>query len=265
MVYTQTPSKKYDCVRRHRAIEKLVVRQSSLGEERLYYRFRRDRWYGGIFTSDCSGCGLLCKFCWLSEKAFYRPHQIGRYYSSVEVASRLIEGARQCGLRQLRISGGEPTIGRRHLLEVLDELMRQSCSKFILETNGILIGSERDYAEQLSIYPFLHVRVSFKGCSENEFESLTGAEPEGFTLQLQALRRLVEAGVSCHAAVMTSFSSSNALDMFCRRIGGINPRLANATEIEEVILYRQVVKRMKRYGIQPSVSHLPSSVPAQLV
>jgi uncharacterized Fe-S cluster-containing radical SAM superfamily protein len=48
-----------------------------------------------------------------------------------------------------------------------------------LETNGILIGEDATYAQELALYPFLHVRVSLKGCTEEEFARLTGADPSG--------------------------------------------------------------------------------------
>jgi len=258
-------SSNYDCVQRHGAIGKLVLRETSVGELKRYYRFRSDRWYGGVFTADCSGCGLQCRFCWLSDQAFYRPYQIGHYFSPVEVASRLMSGARNCGLDQLRISGGEPTIGKRHLTDVLKELGLQDCRKFILETNGVLIGSDQEYAEQLSKHRFLHVRVSLKGCSENEFRLLTGAQPEGFVLQLKALRRLVEARVSCHPSVMTSFSARDAFEALRKRIGEIDPRLREEIEVEETILYPQVTRRIRRYGLDPYVSHLPGNVPGRLI
>ncbi len=255
----------YDCVQRHKAIGKLVVRPSAAGELRRYYRFRSDRWYGGIFTADCSGCGLQCRFCWLSERAFCRPYQMGEYYGSVEVATRLMDGARRHRLDQVRISGGEPAIGKRHLLDLLGELKRQGCHKFILETNGILIGSEDDYAKQLSNYDFLHARVSFKGCSEDEFQLLTGAQPQGFALQFEALRRLLEAGVSCRPAVMISFSGKESFEVFQKRIEEIHPALKRELEVEEIILYPQVAKRIRQYGLEPHVSHLPGNVPNRLI
>ncbi|MGB9895946.1 MAG: molybdenum cofactor biosynthesis protein MoaA, partial [Thermoproteota archaeon] len=78
---------------------------------------------------------------------------------------------------------------------------------FILETNGILIGYNKKYAEELSKYKFLHVRVSLKGTNEEEFSKLTNAEPSAFRLQINALKNLLEENVSCHAAAMLSFSS----------------------------------------------------------
>jgi len=64
--------------------------------------------------------------------------------------------ARKHELNLLRISGGEHTIGKPHLLSVLENLQGKEF-KFILETNGILIAAKRDCAKSLSKYGFVHV------------------------------------------------------------------------------------------------------------
>jgi ABC-2 type transport system ATP-binding protein len=43
--------------------------------------------------------------------------------------------------------------------------------------------------QELALYPFVHARVSLKGCTEQEFTRLTGAAAEGFQLQLGALKK----------------------------------------------------------------------------
>jgi uncharacterized Fe-S cluster-containing radical SAM superfamily protein len=54
-------------------------------------------------------------------------------------------------IRQVRISGGEPLIGKDHLLKVLSALQHKKIH-FVLETNGILLG-EDDLA-RLGAVPF---------------------------------------------------------------------------------------------------------------
>jgi len=54
----------------------------------------------------------------------------------------------------------------------------------------------------------------------DDFRILNGAQPRGLALQLGALRRLVEAGVSCHPAVMASFSSYGLLKRYEREYNG---------------------------------------------
>jgi uncharacterized Fe-S cluster-containing radical SAM superfamily protein len=239
----------YDPIQRHIAIEKLVVRYSSEGQEKKYYRFRPARWYGGIVTADCVGCGLLCKFCWVSDQVMNKPAEIGKFYTPDEVAHGLVTLAKKRGLERLRVSGGEPTIGKPHLLQLLERLEGKDY-RFILETNGIPIAFDENYAKEISKYDFVHVRVSLKGCNEEEFSMLTGARLEGFKLQLKALEKLVEADVSCHPSIMASFSPRENLDMLIKRLRRINPKIAREIEIEELILYPHVINRIQKHGLK---------------
>jgi uncharacterized Fe-S cluster-containing radical SAM superfamily protein len=158
------------------------------------------------------------------------------------VADKLTGIALKKGHRQVRISGNEPTIGSEHLIKVI-ELIPQNML-FILETNGILIGHDRTLANELTRFENLHIRVSLKGCSEDEFSRLTGALPQGFSLQIQALENLLSAGVSVHPAVMLSFSTPENLSMLQKKLTSIS-RLFKEIETEEVALYRDVEKRIK--------------------
>ena len=250
----------YDPVARHKVIEKKAVR----GELRKYYRFRTDRWYGGIATGDCVGCGLLCKFCWVRDSILLTPQKEGHFYNPHEVARKLLSKARKKAIKQLRLSGGEPTIGRSHILLLLDNL-RWKGHLFILETNGILIGSDKSYARDLAAFHFLHVRISIKGCDQDEFTMLTNSKPEGFELQLRALEYLFNAGVSCNPAVMTSFSSPKKLEKLRRRIFAMMPSLMEEFEEEELILYPHVSDRLNRFNLSYRTAFRPGDVPPETV
>ena len=239
----------YDPLARHKAIEKLVAQDMGNIQDRKYWRFRFDRWYGGIVTADAVGCGLVCKYCWVSDAVMLQSAKIGRFYSPEAVAKTLVRMAEKRGLRQLRVSGGEPTIGRRHLLQLLNHLEGRQLL-FMLETNGILIGSDPEYAEDLSKHRFLHVRVSLKGCNEDDFAKLTGAKPEGFALQLEALKNLLQASVSCHPAVMMSFSAKESAHQLVERLESISSELAKDLEVEELILYPKVKRKIERQGLK---------------
>lgn len=246
----------YDAVKRHREIETLVIRKRIGGDLRKYYRFRHDRWYGGIITADCAGCGLACRFCWVRSDALREGRGKGEFLSPEEVAGRLLKMTQEKKIHQVRISGGEPTIGRQHLLQVLNAL-RYKRVHFVLETNGILLGEDETYAQDLAQFPFVHVRVSLKGSTEEEFTRLTGAERQGFHLQLAALRNLVKAGVSAHPAVMTSFSGQEEIDRLYHTIWKIDPRMHSEVEREEVILYPQVLEKLKRAELEYRTGHFP--------
>ena len=152
-----------------------------------------------------------------------------------------------------------------HLLQLLERLRYNKSLNFILETNGILLGNDRNFSRALSDFRFLHVRVSLKGCNEDDFEKLTGASSQGFELQLQSLKNLVDEGVSCHAAVMTSFSSRDSFLQLANRLSSIDPRLARDLETEEVIMYPRVAKKLRTFGLRPCSEHRPDNVPERLV
>lgn len=164
--------------------------------------------------------------------------------------------ARKTGYRQCRISGNEPTIGKAHLLAVL-EAFKKSGLSFILETNGILIGHDPNYASDLAKYKdFIHVRVSLKGTNRKEFSKLTGALPAAFELQIQALKNLVAANVPCHPAVMISFSPPEAIQALRDRLETIAPSFYDFEE-EELILYGNIRRRLESAGIRWRTAHEP--------
>jgi len=190
--------------------------------------------------------------------------RIGRFYRAEDVAERLRSLMMKRRLWRARVSGGEPTIGKDHLLSLL-KILDGFVGEFILETNGILIGWDEDYAKKLASYKSLHVRVSLKGCNEKEFELLTGADQRGFKLQLQALKNLIDHRVSCHPSVMTSFSPKSSFINLLERLKQIDPALQEEVEVEELILYPHVVKRLKKYGLKYFVAHPPDRIPPEQI
>ncbi|TDA31245.1 MAG: molybdenum cofactor biosynthesis protein MoaA, partial [Hadesarchaea archaeon] len=120
------------------------------------------------------------------------------------------------------------------------------------------------YAKDLSEFKNLHVRVSLKGTNPQEFSRLTGAKPEAFELALKALKNLLDQGVSCHPAVMLSFSPREALVNLKRRLEELDPSLPRNLEEEYVFLYPHVEERLKRAGIRPLLSYHPGQIPKRL-
>ncbi len=233
-----------------RRTEEIVARESEGAQLRKYYRFRLDRWYGGVATADAVGCNLRCAFCW-SWRYVTRPDAHGEFYSPQQVARRLMGMARSKGIPRVRVSGAEPTIGREHLLALL-ERTSDSGLLFILETNGILIGADESYAEDLSRFRHVHVRVSLKGCTPEEFSRLTGAAPRFFEYQLRALENLLEHGASFHPSVMLGFSTEKSLLNLVDRLREIDESLPSRLEPELLILYPAVESRIKRAGLRPT-------------
>lgn len=211
------------------------------GRQKKYYRFRPTRFYGGIATADTVGCNLRCVFCW-SSNSVWNAAQAGSWYTPEHVADTLQEIAQKKGFCQVRISGGEPTLGKEHLLSVLHQIPQHI--QFILETNGLLLGDDHTYVDDLSSCPNLHVRVCLKGCDQDEFSWLTGAN-KGFEQQLQALTYLRDAKVRFNIALVSVRGTKRTLFQRLQDMG-----LGSImVEEEQLTLYPQVRKRLQKAGI----------------
>lgn len=252
-----------------RAVEPRVYVEKNGVSYRKYFRFRVDRWYGGIVTADVVGCNLRCKFCW----AWYFTWgglDKGDFFSANEVALRLSELSRKSGYRRARLSGGEPTIGFKHLLEVIEKVLSGGLG-FILETNGILLGYRKDYSEAIAVYrrSGIEIRVSVKGSSPEEFYKLTGADPRYWLTQLDALKNLIEAGLEpareVYPAVMLSLSGEEGLRRFSSTVGSIHPSLSELIDEEYIIMYKHVKELVKKTGLKPKYVVLPDRIPDKMV
>jgi uncharacterized Fe-S cluster-containing radical SAM superfamily protein len=231
------------------AMEKIVVD----GNRRKYTQLGRTlRFYGGTTSATEVGCNLRCKFCF-SDKPVWKPKTTGRFYSPQEVFEGLARNARKHGHKTISASASEGTLGRQHLFELLD-LVEQSEFVYILETNGMTLGADSEFAQQLSRYKNLHVRVSIKGASADEYHRLTGARPESYALPLKAMLNLIDDGVSCNACVMASFSTTHSLDDFIERVRELHPGILKSLEIEGITLFPKVRARLKKYGLKPSMT-----------
>lgn len=177
--------------------EEIVCR----GTSRKYTNFYCTGVYGGISTGYLVGCCLRCIFCWVELSREY-PDKYGKFFTAEEVAATLITNARNAGIKKVRISGGEPTIGKEHLLSVLN-IISQEPLLFILETNGILLGYDNDYAKQLQKYKDLYVRISIKAATPEGFQQRTGALAEFYDLPYKAVENAIKHKLFFRVACMS--------------------------------------------------------------
>ncbi len=227
----------YDPIELSKITEKIVTKN----DLKKYYRFRPTGFYGGIATADTVGCNLRCKFCW-SVNSVCNAKNTGEFYSSEEVALTLNILAKKKGYRQVRVSGGEPTIGKNHLITLLKNI--DSRLLFILETNGVLLGLDNRYIDELSQFHNLHFRVCLKGINSEEFSFLTGAKI-GFNYQLKSLERLKNKGLNFNIAVITLKKNKKELYETLKELDLEKVMI----EEEEIKLYPQVERRLKKFGI----------------
>ncbi len=237
--------------------EKIVCK----GNKRRYLRFGTTPDYGtGVATGYTAGCNFRCMFCWASEtrddpeiaKSFYSPEDVFKILYEIVKKHPKIDKA--------RISDGEPTIGRDHLLELIELVEKSDINKFYLETNGTLLGNDETYVRALSKFRKLVVRVSLKGGTPEAFSRLTHAVPEAFELPFQAIRNLYKYNIDFGVAAMSGdprFMDPLERISLIAKLGTIDPALVLKLEEEMTILFPTALKRLKAEGWSNNNIKLP--------
>ncbi len=235
---------------------KIVTRPGAQGLERKYTRFYVVSVYGGIATGYAVGCCLRCFYCWSNWSRDF-PEKYGVFYSPRQAALNLFKAVDECkrigGVDKLRLSGCEPTVGFEHLLDVLKYASESKYSLFILESNGVILGSNAVYAKRLAEFKDkLYVRISFKAATPEGFTQRTGALGSFYTLPFKALKYLLDEGVYARAAAMTDVRvmSRGEQSTLIQMLDLIDPD-GNYTETleEEVIYpYNMSVKRIRAFN-----------------
>lgn len=233
-----TPVFPFDPLKRAAETEPVVMQDGM----RKYYRFRASRHYGGIVTADAVGCPFLCAYCWNYERNA-SPERTGGFYSADDVRERLAAIARKKKIGLFRVSGAEPVLGSAsfdHLVQVLP------AGRFIIETNGLVLGARPDLARRLSGLDGA-VRISIKGWDSRSFERFTGAKGDFFRYPLVGLKNLMDAGVDAWPAVMGDFFGMDGIRALARVLEetGIRTRV----ETEYLERYPAVLSRLRLRGI----------------
>jgi len=242
----------FDPIELARETEKIVTQKGPRGLERKYETFYATGVYGGIATGYCIGCCLRCVFCWVSWGRDY-PEPFGQFYSPEEAFDRLREAAHKHGVTKLRISGAEPTLGKEHLLQLLEHVESSEFPLFILETNGILFGVDRDYVGKIARFTKPHVRVSLKAGTPQAFTKKTGAKPEAFEIPFQAIRNLLDYNVSFHVAAMSAdprIMTPKERENLVQKLAEIDPSLPRHLEEEVMDGYDTTLGRLKLAGLK---------------
>lgn len=155
-------------------------------------------------------------------------------------------------VNKLRLSGCEPTLGKEHLLAVLEYVQQSKYPLFILETNGIVLGNDRDYVKRLAEFKDrLYVRVSFKAATPEGFTKRTGAEGKYYELPFKALRDLLDEGIHARAAAMTDLKvmPQEEKKLLIQMLDEIDPRANYPKTLKEEVIdaYNTTIARLKAF------------------
>lgn len=135
-------------------------------------------------------------------------------------------------------------------MQLLD-LVEESEFVYVLETNGMILGNDPEYAQALAKYKKLHVRVSIKGDNPELYHELTGANPDSYELPYKAIANLIEAGVSCNACLMSSFSDKEGIKRVKGKLIEVHPGILKSLEIERITMFPKVAERLSKKGMSP--------------
>ncbi len=257
-------SKPFDPLELAKETERIVTREGPEGLERKYTDFYSVPVYGGIATGYAAGCCLRCIYCWSNWSRDF-PDKFGKFYSPRQVASKLFKAAKEGivyseywrklipKITRLRLSGCEPTLGKEHLISVLRFVKESNYPLFILETNGIILGHDKDYVKRLAEFKEkLYVRVSIKGATPEGFTQRTGAMGKYYELPFNALKHLLDEGIYAKAAAMTDpkIMPKEERELLIQRLDEIDQKANYPKTLEEEVIdaYDTTIKRLKAFA-----------------
>ncbi|MGH2367413.1 MAG: radical SAM protein, partial [Chloroflexota bacterium] len=134
-------------------------------------------------------CNLRCPIC-------YAGSAPGRAFRSLERITGMLDAVvRNEGQPDVvQISGGEPTI-HPDFFAILDEAKRRPIKHLMVNTNGLRIAQDEDFAERLASYlPGFEVYLQFDSFERDALLALRGADLRA--ARERALERLNRLGLS---------------------------------------------------------------------
>jgi len=153
-----------------------------------------------IYFYLTEGCNLACRHCWIAPK-FDESGIMPAI--SVDLFRKVIDEALPLGLKEVKLTGGEPLMHPR--FKELLEIARQKNLSVIIETNGLLCTP--DVAAEIARLPNRFVSVSIDGSDKATHEWMRGV-PGCFEKAKNAINNLVEAGV--RPQIITTLIRRNA-------------------------------------------------------
>ena len=148
-------------------------------------------------------CNLTCPICYAESGPHRQTHR------SLEQVEFMLD----CVLRNERepdivqISGGEPTI-HPQFFEILDAARRRPIKHLMVNTNGIRIAREPEFAKRLKDYmPGFELYLQFDSLEEGPLRELRGADLR--QIRLQALENLNQHNISTTLVVTVKKGSND--------------------------------------------------------
>jgi len=135
-------------------------------------------------------CNLRCPICFADSG----PHRPG--FRDMATIERMLDAvvANEGEPDVVQISGGEPTL-HPHFFEILDAARRRPIKHLMVNTNGLRIAKEPEFAPRLAAYmPGFELYLQFDSLRDEVSQELRGAKLR--EIRLRALEQLNRHGIS---------------------------------------------------------------------
>jgi GTP 3',8-cyclase len=123
------------------------------------------RWIRKLRVSLTDVCNFRCTYCMPLNVRFQPSSTLLSPEELVEITS----GLEELGVRQIRLTGGEP-LARREFREIAEGIGRLPIEKFGLTTNGYWLEGELPFLAEIGCR---HINVSLDSLQADNFESIT--------------------------------------------------------------------------------------------
>ena len=125
------------------------------------------RAHSDLRISVTDRCNLRCRYCMPAEGVPFRRHEEILSFEEIE---RFVRVAAGMGIRQVRLTGGEPLV-RKHVCRLVEKLAAiEGVEDLAMTTNGILLGR---YAEELKRAGLDRLNVSLDTLDREKFARLS--------------------------------------------------------------------------------------------
>ncbi len=138
-----------------------MIAEAKREKDRRYINYLR--------LSVTDRCNLRCIYCMPEEGIDYMPH--GEILSYEEML-RIVDLSVQCGIRKVRLTGGEPFVrkGFIHFLKRLSE--KETLDEITLTTNGVFL---KEFAAAIKECGICRINVSLDSLQSAKFARITGS------------------------------------------------------------------------------------------
>ena len=169
---------------------------------------------------NLAGCNFDCKGCFALAK-----EEVGRPFSADELTNFYIQACQHIYgdiVTDLVITGGEPTLNRAYLINLIKRLRENSATKIALSTNGYLL--DENLIHQLKILEVDLVKLDIKAFSEDVHYWYTGKSNRNV---LKAAKLLYDYDVNFYVRtiLMPGVVDMHEVEMIAEFLSSISPEI----------------------------------------